>query len=568
MNTLQWLLCIGIIQLIHFIGTYKLYQKAGRKSWEAAVPLYNAYVLMKIIRRPSWWVILLFIPIINLLMFPVIWIETIRSFGKNSQKDTWLVVLSLGLYIILVNNSDVSYVKDRSLNPRTALGEWVSSIVFAVVAASIVHTYFIQPFVIPTGSLERTLLIGDFLLVSKFHYGARIPTTPLAAPMVHDTLPIIKSKSYLNKPQLPYMRLPGFSSPQRNDKVVFNWPTDTVRFFRDRSKIHVDKPIDKKSNYVKRLVGLPGDEFSIIDGKVHIDGAPLQLDQRAKPQISYRIYAQNGVSSKVLQEAGVVEFMRTYSTQNLNQTQANALYASGCGIYNNPNGTGYLISTSAKGIDPELIRSQGLALSELIDKERSASLTSSMAEKLTQSNRIDSVVKQLQPKGQFDAMIYPHSRRFPWNVDQMGPFTIPAAGTEIALNLANVYLYKEVITNYEGHQLTVNGTQVLIDGKVATNYRFQKNYYWMMGDNRHNSEDSRYWGFVPEDHILGKPIFIWMSVDGINDGISNWKIRWDRVFTTVDGTGEPTSYFRYFIALLIIGYGIDYVRKKKKKEKH
>lgn len=567
MSALQWLLFIGVIQLIHFAGTYKLYQKAGRSSWEAIVPIYNAYVLMKIIGRPSWWVILLFIPIINLLMFPVIWIETIRSFGKNSQKDTWLVVLTLGLYIFLVNNSNVSYVKDRSLSPRTALGEWVSSIVFAIIAASIVHAYFIQPFVIPTGSLERTLLVGDFLLVSKYHYGARIPMTPIAAPMVHDTLPILRTKSYLKKPQLPYMRLPGFTSPKRNDKVVFNWPRDTVRYFRDPSTIRVEKPIDKKSNYVKRCVGLPGDEFSIINGKVHIDGAPLVLDSRAKPQISYSIYSKKGVSSKVLLESGVKEFVRTYSTQTLNQTQANAIYMAGHGVYNNPNGDGFLISTMSKGIDPSLIRSQGLALQEIIDIQRDASLTQQMADKLSSNSSIDSVIKKLKPKGYFDSKIYPHSRRLPWNVDQMGPFTIPARGTEIELNLTNVDLYKEVINEYEGHQLTVNGTQVLIDNEVATSYRFEKDYYWMMGDNRHNSEDSRYWGFVPEDHILGKPVFIWMSIDGINDGISSWKIRWDRVFTVVDGQGEPRSYFKYFLAILILWYGLDYFRKRKNKTK-
>jgi signal peptidase I len=441
----------------------------------------------------------------------------------------------------------------------------VSSIVFAIVAASIVHAYFIQPFVIPTGSLERTLLVGDFLLVSKYHYGARVPMTPIAAPMVHDTLPIVRSKSYLKKPQLPYMRLPGFTSPKRNDKVVFNWPIDTVRYFRDPSNIRVDKPIDKKSNYVKRCVGIPGDEFSIIDGKIYIDGEPLELDERAKPQISYAIHATKGVSSKLLIESGVKEFMRTYSTQNLNQNQANALYRAGHGVYNNPNGSGYLISTSSEGINPSLIRSQGLALQELIDKQRNASLTDEMASKLRSYSSIDSVVKQLQPKGQFDATIYPHSKRLPWNVDQMGPFTIPFKGFEIELTPSNVDLYREVITEYEGHELSLNGTQVFIDGAAVATYRFEKDYYWMMGDNRHNSEDSRYWGFVPKDHILGKPIFIWMSIDGINDGISNWKIRWDRVFTTVDGTGVPRSYFKYFLALLVLGYGIDYLRKRKKK---
>ncbi len=205
MDTTQWIIFILIVQVIHFLGTWKLYVKAGRKAWEAAIPVYNAIVLMQIINRPKWWTVLLFIPIINLLMFPVIWVETIRSFGQNKLWQTWAVILTLGFYIYVVNYTmDVTYIKERSLKPTTGVGEWVSSIVFAVVAATLVHTYFIQPYVIPTGSLERTLRVGDFLFVSKFHFGARTPMTAVAAPMVHDTLPIVGTKSYLNKPQIPY----------------------------------------------------------------------------------------------------------------------------------------------------------------------------------------------------------------------------------------------------------------------------------------------------------------------------------------------------------------------------
>ncbi|MGB5780549.1 MAG: signal peptidase I, partial [Eudoraea sp.] len=270
MNGTNWIIFILVIQVIHFLGTWKLYIKAGRKPWEAAIPVYNAIVLMQIIRRPKWWVILLFIPIINLLMFPVIWVETIRSFGRNSLLETWLVILTLGFYIYYVNYTlDVTYIEDRSLHPKSGLGEWVSSIVFAVVAATLVHTYFIQPYVIPTGSLERTLRIGDLLFVSKFHYGARAPMTTIAAPMVHDTIPGLGIRSYLKKPQLPYFRLPGFEEVKKNDIVVFSWPADTVRVFFKKEK-GVKKPIDKKSNYVKRCVGTPGDSLSVIDGVVYI----------------------------------------------------------------------------------------------------------------------------------------------------------------------------------------------------------------------------------------------------------------------------------------------------------
>ncbi|MDD3723277.1 MAG: signal peptidase I, partial [Lutibacter sp.] len=290
MTMIQWFIFFLIVQVIHFAGTWKLYVKAGRKSWEAIIPVYNAIVLLKILKRPTWWVILLFIPIINLLMFPVIWVETIRSFGKYKTIDSILVVLTLGFYIYYLNYiADVSYVEDRSLKSRTEVGEWVSSIVFAIIAATLVHTYFMQPYTIPTSSLEKSLLVGDFLFVSKFHYGARTPMTVIAAPMVHDSLPLLKVKSYLKTPHLPYFRLPGFEKIKRNEIVVFNWPVDTVRFFRDKSNIHVNKPIDKKSNYVKRCVGIPGDSLEIKEGYVYVNGERTVLPDRALPQYMHKV---------------------------------------------------------------------------------------------------------------------------------------------------------------------------------------------------------------------------------------------------------------------------------------
>ena len=254
------------------MGTWKLYKAAGYKSWQAIVPIYNAIILMKIIKRPGWWVVLLFVPTINLILFGVIWVETMRSFGKNTIKDTALVLLTLGLYIYVINYSDkLTHIADRSLRPRTGFGETLSSILWAVILATIVHNYFIQPYIIPTGSLEKSLLIGDFLFVSKFHYGARAPMTAISAPMVHDTIPGLKIRSYLKYPQYPYLRLPRLQKIRRNDIVVFSWPADTVRQFFVREK-RVDKPIDKKSNYVKRCVGVPGDTLEIIDGFVHTNG--------------------------------------------------------------------------------------------------------------------------------------------------------------------------------------------------------------------------------------------------------------------------------------------------------
>ncbi|SHJ40213.1 signal peptidase I [Pseudozobellia thermophila] len=563
MNATQWLLFILIVQVIHFLGTYKLYVKAGRKAWEAAIPVYNAIVLMKIINRPTWWTVLLFIPIINLLMFPIIWVETIRSFGRNSLWETWVVILTLGFYIYYVNYAlDVKYIENRSLHPTTATGEWVSSIAFAVIAATLVHTYFIQPYVIPTPSLERTLRVGDLLFVSKFHYGARTPMTTIAAPMVHDTLPIIKTKSYLNKPQLPYFRLPGFTKVDRNDIVVFSWPADTVRqFFKKEAGVR--KPIDKKSNYVKRCVGIPGDSLEIIDGYVYINGKQLELPDRAKPQYDYTIYSSKGVSSKLLQEIGVMDFQRKYLSGPINQTQFDAVRKYLLGTERVDNGK-IALYTKASGIPLKVIQSQRLALTEETPRARVAALTDEMVAQLRQDSSIDSVVRQVDEKGVAGYNNFPQNPMYPWNYDQMGPIYIPAKGATVPLDLKSLPLYKKIITEYEGNTLSVSGNQIKINGEVADSYTFKQDYYWMMGDNRDHSEDSRAWGYVPEDHIVGTPIFIWLSVDNFNEGILNWKPRWDRIFTTVNGEGEPVSYFKYFLIALVAYFVGSWLWKKRK----
>ena len=564
MNGTQWIIFILIVQVIHFLGTWKLYVKAGRKAWEAAIPIYNAIVLMQIINRPKWWVILLFIPIINLLMFPVIWVETIRSFGRNSLMESWLVVLTLGFYIYYVNYFlDIKYIEERSLHPKTAMGEWVSSIVFAVVAATLVHTYFIQPYVIPTGSLEKTLRIGDFLFVSKFHYGARTPMTTVAAPMVHDTIPGLGIRSYLNKPQLPYFRLPGFKKVKRNEIVVFSWPADTVRIFFKKEK-GVKKPIDKKSNYVKRCVGVPGDSLAVINGYVHINGQQTVLPDRAMPQYDYMAYSQKGVSSKLLKELGVTDFNRIYVTAQLNQNQFDQISKYLLGSRRGNSGNIELI-TNHLGIPTKAIRSAGLSLKEQTDRQRLLTITDDLAEKLNNNAAIDSVVKSIEAKNEKGYNIFPQDNSYAWNNDNFGPIYLPEKGKTVPLNLEVLPVYKKIIKDYEGNSISVNGNQISINGNLTDTYTFKQDYYWMMGDNRDHSEDSRTWGFVPENHIVGTPIFIWMSIDNFRDGWRNWKIRWERVFTTVHGNGEPISYFKYFLITLAGWFVFDYFRRKKKK---
>ena len=562
MTIIQWFLFFLAVQLIHFAGTWKLYQKAGKQPWQALIPVYNAIVLMDIIRRPKWWVILLFIPIINLMMFPVIWVETLRSFGRNSAKDTALGLVSFGLYIYAANYDPTTvYEKDRSLVPKTWFGEWINAILFAIIAATLVHNYFIQPYIIPTGSLEKTLLIGDFLFVSKFHYGARTPTTAIAFPMVHDTLPIVKSKSYIDFPQLPYFRLPGFKDVQRNEIVVFSWPADTVRQFFVKEK-GVRKPIDKKSNYVKRCVGIPGDTLEVVNGFVHINGKQSILPERAKTQYVHYAYNAKGVSSRKLNEEGIKDFTRKYRIENITQQSYDEIlpYIHGR-ISNDINN--FVVITPPAGLPPKLIGQLRLRVKEILEPSKELVLTIAKAALLNEKQLFDSLVRKVSRVKTPNTSIFPNSLPYDWNEDNFGPIVLPKAGATVNLNEDNLPLYKKIIREYENNSLDLQDGRILINGKEVSSYTFDQDYYWMMGDNRHRSEDSRYWGFVPENHIVGKPVLVWFSIEGINDGIRNWRIRWDRVMTTVKGEGKPISFFPYFIGAVVLWQLFAFIRRRK-----
>ncbi|WKW45376.1 signal peptidase I [Myroides sp. JBRI-B21084] len=521
MTFTQWFLFFLAVQVIHFLGTWKLYVKAGKKAWQAAVPVYNAIVLMQIINRPKWWVILLFIPIVNIIMFPVVWVETLRSYGKNSLVDTILGVVTLGFYVYYVNYfENVTYIQNRSIKPKTEAGETVSSILFAVVVATIIHTFFIQPFTIPTSSLEKTLLVGDFLFVSKVNYGARVPQTAIAFPMVHDTIPVAGVKSYSKFPQIPEMRFPGFQKPAHNDIMVFNWPVDTVYQFFDRSGRRADKPVDKKSNYVKRTVGLPGDNLEIKNGVVYINNKVLDLGDRAKIQYTYTVTTKGDNS-------GLINLIQKHHITDGGQNPQN------------PN-IFYLALT-----DEALKDMKTLSSVASIEKDMSHGSEFNINNKLA---------------------IFPHNK--PWNRDNLGPIHIPAKGEVVQLNNETLPFYKAIITDYEKNKLEEKDGKFFINNKPVTTYTIQQDYYYMMGDNRHNSEDSRYWGFVPANHIVGKPVFIWMSLDpNVPLGKLFDKIRWERLFTTVHGTGKPHSFFIYFVVAML-GWGVYSFIKKRKTKKY
>jgi signal peptidase I len=412
MSWTQWFIFLLILQVIHGLGTWKLYTKAGRQAWEAFVPVYNAIVLMKIISRPWWWVPLMFLPIVNLIMIPAAWVETARTYGKDTKTDAVLCIVTLGFYLYYLNYAaDVNYIKDRQLKPKTATGEWITSILFAIVAATIVHTYFFQPFVIPSSSLEKSLLVGDFLIVSKLHYGPRAPMTTVAAPMVHDTIPILKTKSYLfndqyeerntswkNKLQLPYLRLPGFETIERNDIVVFNQPADTLldmnNFNPDRNYY---KPIDKKTNLVKRCVGVAGDTLEIRNGYVFINGVQNKLPNRAHLQFSYDI-----TFKRALQPARIYDILKKYDiTDGLG-------YGSTEGSYRIPAATDQAVA------------------------------------QLKNHPEVASIIPFRREPGEKEE-IFPRDPNYNWNIDNFGPMWIPKAGATVNLDMKNIALYKRGI---------------------------------------------------------------------------------------------------------------------------
>ena len=566
MTFTQWFIFFLVVQVIHFLGTWKLYMKAGRKAWKAAVPVYNGIVLMQIINRPKWWVILLFVPVVNLLMFPVIWIETIRTFGFYKKLDSFLVIATLGLYIFYINyNTDAEYNAERSIKPRSELGEWVSSIAFAIIAATLVHTYFMQPFTIPTSSLEKSLLVGDYLFVSKFHYGARVPSTVIAAPMVHDSLPFTGTASYLKKPQLPYTRLPGLQKIKNNDIVCFNWPADTLAtMWGDTSGKFTYKPVDKKTNYVKRSVGIAGDSLEMRNGYFFINGKKNELPYRAKLQFYYTFECKQPISQSTYpkfllnkERTGVYKILSEYWNNDKVQEA----------IKKNGNlskiGEDSLYTEVAGGVNPQF--AQRLKMIN-VDHKININLTE---EEVIRLEKYPLTVSVKKINHSPDNAIFPHVKKLGWSQDNFGPIYIPKKGATVKLDSESIPFYKQIIKNYESNDLVINGEDIFINGEKTDSYTFKQDYFYLIGDNRHNSLDARYWGYVPFDHVLGKPVMIWFSWDANAPSFTAKlkSIRWNRMFTTVGGDGEPISY-RYFVFALIALYiGYSFYKGKKKTSK-
>ncbi len=361
---------------------------------------------------------------------------------------------------------------------KSALREWFDSIVFAVVAATLIRWLFMEAFTIPTPSMENSLLVGDFLFVSKLHYGTRTPKTPLQVPLTHQTIWGTDIPSYSDAIQLPQYRLPGFSEVKSGDVVVFNYPPERQH------------PTDLKTNYIKRCIGTPGDKLQVIDAQVYLNGKPMANPGRMESE--YFVSTTTTVNEdRIFRDNGVSEFS-TY-TETYNDT-----------IPGNDE-SGYIVYTTAD-----------------------------IADKLKTYDFVRTIRPVVAPKDIIEPSLYPSSASAKWNRDNYGPVTVPKKGVTVAMTPENVALYGEVIKYYEGNEnVELQDGKVLVDGKMIDGYTFRQNYYFMMGDNRHNSADSRYWGFVPMDHIVGKAVFVWMSIDPNPTSAAN-KIRWNRLFRVID----------------------------------
>ncbi len=462
-----------ILVLIH-VGLWKLFIKAGRQGWESLIPVYREFVITRYITgHPAWWIALLLIPIVNIFIFFGIYLDLVKSFGKRRFWEYAATILVP--FVVLPwwgNDPKVTYLgqsftpefKEKYPYKKTVAREWADAIVFAVVAATLIRGFLIEAYMIPTGSMEKSLLVGDFLFVSKLNYGPRVPMTPVAFPFAHHTMPVVGGKAYWEGIKIGYKRLPGFQEIKRNDVVVFNYPMEADAPF--------NRPIDKRENYIKRAVGIPGDTISLREAQLFVNGQ----DGFKPPQ-------------------GQLD---------------------------------YLVYTDGTGLNPQRLLDMRIESSPYAREPYLLFLTEERYNEVKGWANVTKIVPNISHRDQAQPGVFPNNKLYQWNIDNFGPLIVPKAGWTVPLDSLTLPLYERAIRVYEGNELESRADGVYLNGDKADSYTFKMNYYWMMGDNRHNSEDARTWGFVPEDHIVGKALFVWLSWD--KDGTFFDKIRWNRIF--------------------------------------
>jgi len=466
-----------ILTYISWAGVYKLFEKAGKPGYLALIPVVNFYVWLQLTGKPLYRIALLFVPIVNVFTYAYMNVDMARSFGRESLKDhTMAILLPFIFFPSLGFSGDSTYIGPASELPRPAKSknrEWVEAISFAVVAATLIRWLLLEAYTIPTPSMENSLLVGDYLFVSKVHYGARTVKTPVQLPLTHQTIWFTSIPSYLDWIQIPQKRLPGLSEVKRGDVVVFNYP------------VELEHPTDLKTNYIKRCVAQAGDSVVIRNREVFVNGQPTAFPEGV--QFNYFVkFKGNSYSNR----KDLLKRFHKFPEKDFSTTQ---LYPDGMEI----------------------------------------SLRPEEAEQIRQLSYIESVTVNDAYMSQ--VVLYPFSSRYSdWTQDNYGPLYIPKKGDVIEITRDNLILYESLIKYYEGNKdvaVSKNKDQLFIDGQEVKQYTIKQNYYFMMGDNRHNSADSRYWGLVPEDHVVGKAVFVWMSIDKYADLLH--KIRWNRLFTVI-----------------------------------
>lgn len=497
------------------IGLGFIFKKAGFNFFTVFIPFYNIYIWVKIVKKPLWWILLMLVPYVNVFMFMLLLIETLKAFNKDTILNQVLCILFPFAFLpfLGLNNQKYIHPDNQKKIKKSSLREWSEAIIFAVIAATIIRGFFIEAYTIPTSSMEKSMLVGDYLFVSKLAYGPRIPMTPLSVPFTHHTLPRTKStKSYLEWIRLPYYRFPGYTSIKRNDIVVFNYPDgDTVALNKQNISYYqlvrhygrdavwnndfrnpqtgvleteyfgeiVSRPIDKRENYIKRCVGLPGDTLQIIDKQLFIN------NQKA--------YNPDGLQFQ------------------------------------------YIVRTNGTMLNPNFFVKHNILQSDVMMFPQNYTYIIPLTEKLYNEFKnlpiIDTIA--LFTQDGFDQDIFPHSEYFQWNRDNFGPLVIPKKNSTVNLDTNNIVLYDRIIRIYENNELKIdNEGNIFINDVITNSYTFKQDYFFVMGDNRHNSADSRMWGFVPYDHIKGKASFVWLSLDP-DRPLLDGKIRWNKLFRRV-----------------------------------
>ncbi|SEH85502.1 signal peptidase I [Epilithonimonas hominis] len=528
-----------IISVLMGLTTWKLFKKMGYNPLFSFIPFYNYFIILKETNHPKWWSVLSYLPIVGPIMMSAFHIFLMRKFGKRGFVNGLLTVLLPFIFMATVN-----YGKDTEIETEEEEEEgkkketFLGSVTFAVVFATIIHAFITQPFGIPTGSMERTLLVGDFLFVNKWAYGYRMPMRPVALPFLQGTIfdtgqkgnPKDDPKSYVEAVKLPYLRLPGYDEIKRYDIVVFNYPQDSVH-----------TAIDRRDPYVKRCVGIPGDVLEFRAGRLFVNNQPEKILGDEEQQHGYIVTTSA--------QLDIPQLYKAYGFLPVQETQSNS------GFIYIFQGLTDAIAKDIKGL-PEVTE-----VKEMVEEKGEGAVRFKLnADKTAYTKNIDTTQS-----------IYPINKS--WNQDWYGPLRIPKKGDVVKLDQETLPTYQWIISEYEHNKLENKNGKIYINGKETNQYTIKQNYYMMIGDNRDASLDARFFGVVPEENIVGRPMFTWMSLQGaFKDANSSYqapfKVRWDRMFkATNTGEKNKTSYWWIAAGILILFFGWDYfVKFFKKKE--